>query len=84
MTDRPRIPVHILNCGEVLDEDEDDEAEVDSEEEAQSNAFAMYQRRQRLQKEEPKKTTNAKIVVSRQQGESGDEIRDEDGSGSDR
>ena len=45
MTDRPRIPVHIFNCGEVLDDE--DEEEVDSEEEAQTNAFAMYQRQRR-------------------------------------
>jgi len=46
MTDKPRIPVHIFNCGEVFDDvDEDDEP--DSEEEAEGNAFAMYQRRQR-------------------------------------
>ena len=41
MTDRPRIPVHIFNCGEVL-EDEDEDEDADSEQEAQGNAFAMY------------------------------------------
>lgn len=41
MTDKPRIPVHIFNCGEVFD-DADEDVEVDSEEEAEGNAFAMY------------------------------------------
>ena len=48
MTDRPRIPIHIFNCGEILD-DADDEHSIDSEEEAESNAFSMYQRRQRVE-----------------------------------
>ena len=48
MTDRPRIPVHIFNCGEVIDEGLD--GATDSEEEAANNAFAMYERRRRQQK----------------------------------
>ena len=43
ITDRPRIPVHIFNSGEILDE-ADQFAALDSEEEVRGNAFAMYQR----------------------------------------
>jgi len=45
MTDRPRIPVHIFNCGEIQDEGLDDG--TDSEQEAANNAFALYERRRR-------------------------------------
>lgn len=41
MTDRPRIPVHIFNSGEI-DDDAEDLAAIDSEEEAEGNAFAQY------------------------------------------
>ena len=43
MSDRPRIPVHIFNCGEILDDGLDED--TDSEQEAANNAFAMYERR---------------------------------------
>ena len=52
MTDRPRIPVHIFNCGEL--DDEADFDEVDSETEAANNAFLMYQRRRRDAKQDRK------------------------------
>jgi len=29
MTDRPRIPVHIFNCGEILDEDVDGDSDIE-------------------------------------------------------
>ena len=45
MTDRPRIPVHIFNCGEI--DEEVDNGLSDSSEEAASNAFLMYERRRR-------------------------------------
>jgi len=50
MTDRPRIPVHILNCGEI-DDQADDDAALDSEEEAEGNAFAQYQRETRRKRD---------------------------------
>lgn len=50
MTDRPRIPVHIFNCGEVLEDAQDEGDSEDSEEAAASNAFAIYQRQRRLKK----------------------------------
>jgi len=49
MTDRPRIPVHILNCGEI--KDQVDDSALDSEEEAEGNAFAKYQREMRRKRE---------------------------------
>ena len=52
MTDRPRIPVHIFNCGEILDDAQDED--TDSEQEAANNAFAMYERRKRDKKSDAK------------------------------
>ena len=65
MTDRPRIPVHIFNCGEIIDDGDDDQS-VDSEKEAESNAFLMYQRRRRDEKADLKaaqKVFTKKIVT---------------------
>jgi hypothetical protein len=48
MTDRPRIPVHIFNCGEIEDDEGDlDSQSSDSEAEMVNNAFAKYERRRR-------------------------------------
>ena len=51
INDKPKIPVHIFDCGEVKEDapasDDDSEAEV-------SNAYSMYvmhQKRRRLEKE---------------------------------
>ena len=59
MSDKPRIPVHIFNCGEIDDGVEDDE--VDSEEEAANNAFLMYERRRRELKAKKKEKSSALI-----------------------
>ena len=62
MTDRPRIPVHIFNCGELHD-DVDDEAVEYSEEEAEGDAFAMYQRRRRETKLEHKQAVKIEKIL---------------------
>jgi len=60
MTDRPRIPVHIFNCGEI--EDDVSSQSSDSEAEAANNAFALYERRRREQKIKQKALVKAKAA----------------------
>ena len=79
MADKPRIPVHIFNCGELHEDDYDDE-EPDSEEEAASNAFLMYQRMQRRRelKGKSKIETQRKELTAKLEGPSSAPRSDDD------
>ena len=61
MTDKPRIPVQVFDCGEL--ENELDNLEQDSDQEAETNnAFVQYQRRREAKMKDKQQNKLTKIT----------------------